>query len=352
MDGKHEKLDGYIVPPDLSVLRAMEAIDRNGKGIVYVCKEHMLKGVLTDGDVRRHILRGGSLQETVITIANRSPKCLQEEYKEQAYELMRRYQIRSVPILDNGGRIVQIVFLQEEPAGPKEQINVPVVIMAGGKGTRLYPYTQILPKPLIPIGEKTITEHIMDRFGEYGCNQFTMIVNYKRNFIKSYFMDQEKQVDLTFVDETEFMGTGGGLKLLEGRYSSTFFMSNCDILIDGDYSDILRQHKEQGNIATMVCARKHVTIPYGTVDTSDSGQALRLNEKPEMMFITNTGLYVLEPEFLKRIPDHTFIHITDVLQGCIDAGKSVGVYQVPEESWLDMGQLDELERMKKRLEKT
>ena len=163
MDGKNKKLDGYIVPPDLSVLRTMEAIDRNGKGIVYVCKGHMLKGVLTDGDVRRHILKGGSLQEPVLTIANRSPKYLQEEYKEQAYELMRRYQIRSVPILDNGGRIVQIVFREEDLVGPKEQINVPVVIMAGGKGTRLYPYTQILPKPLIPIGEKTITEHIMDR---------------------------------------------------------------------------------------------------------------------------------------------------------------------------------------------
>ena len=350
MDGKHEKLDGYIVPMHLSVFRAMEAIERNGKGIVYVCEGHMLKGVLTDGDVRRHILKGGSLQEPVSAIANRSPKHLQEENKGQAYELMRRYQIRSVPILDNRRMIVQIVFLQEELAGPKEQINVPVVIMAGGKGTRLYPYTQILPKPLIPIGEKTITEHIMDRFGEYGCNQFTMIVNYKRNFIKSYFLDQEKYVDLSFVDETEFMGTGGGLKLLEGRYSSTFFMSNCDILIDGDYSDILRQHKEQGNIATMVCARKHVTIPYGTVDTSDSGQAMRLNEKPELTFVTNTGLYVLEPEFLERIPDNTFIHITDVIQSCIDSGESVGVYQIAEDDWLDMGQLDELERMKRRLE--
>ena len=304
---------------------------------------------MTDGDIRRHLLKGGALDQPAGKIANRNPKSLLYEDEIKAGELMRRFRIRSVPLLNNCGEIVKIVFLNELSEPIRKQIHIPVAIMAGGKGTRLYPYTQILPKPLIPIGEKTITEHIIDHFKAYGCTQFDMIVNYKKNFIKSYFMDHEDHIDLSFVEETEYLGTGGGLKLLEGRYTSTFFMSNCDILIEEDYSDILRQHKEHGNIATMVCAEKHVVIPYGTVDTSDFGRAVKLNEKPEMSFITNTGLYVLEPEFLERIPDKTFIHITDVLQRCIDEGAPVGVYQISEDKWFDMGQLDELERMRKRL---
>ena len=223
------------------------------------------------------------------------------------------------------------------------------VIMAGGKGARLYPYTQILPKPLIPIGEKTITEHIMDRFSEYGCTHFDMIINYKKNFIKSYFLDNEISRDVVFIEEKKFMGTGGGLKLLEGRYASTFFMSNCDILIEADYGEIVRFHRENKNLATMVCAMKHVTIPYGTVEVSSEGRAQRLKEKPELSFITNTGFYVLEPAFLEGIPADTFIHITDIMQKYIDGGKQIGVYPIAEERWLDMGQMDELERMKKRL---
>ena len=221
--------------------------------------------------------------------------------------------------------------------------------MAGGKGTRLYPYTQILPKPLIPIGEKTITEHIMSRFKEYGCSHFDMIVNYKKHFIKSYFLDNENTVDVDFIEETEFLGTGGGLRLLEGKYQSTIFMTNCDILIEEDYAKILEYHKKNNNIITMVCAEKNMLIPYGTVEISETGQALALKEKPRLSFITNTGFYVIEPEFLNMIPENTFIHITDIIQNCIDTGKKVGVYKILEEKWLDMGQMEEMERMRQKL---
>lgn len=342
-------LENYIIDPRIPVIKAMETIDRNSHGIVYLCEGKRLIGVLTDGDIRRHLLKGGALDQPAGKIANRNPKSLPYEEEAKAGELMERFRIQSVPLLNNHREIVKIVFLHGSSEQVRKQIHIPVAIMAGGKGTRLYPYTQILPKPLIPIGEKTITEHIIDHFKAYGCTQFDMIVNYKKNFIKSYFMDHEDHIDLSFVEETEYLGTGGGLKLLEGRYTSTFFMSNCDIIIEEDYSDILEYHKRSGNIATMVCAEKHVVLPYGTVNTSKSGQALKLNEKPEMSFVTNTGLYVLEPEFLERIPDNTFIHITDVLQKCINDGAQVGVYQISEDKWLDMGQLDELERMRKRL---
>ena len=339
----------YIVGKECSIIDAMKKINDNARGIVYVCENDRLCGSITDGDIRRYILNSGSVSDNVTSIMNKTPLFCSVADKGLVEERMLQQHIRSIPILDDDKRIVDIIFLSENIDDEKKQLNIPVVIMAGGKGTRLYPYTQILPKPLIPIGEKTITEHIMSRFEEYGCSHFDMIVNYKKNFIKSYFLDNENPADVDFIDETEFLGTGGGLKLLEGRYRDTFFMTNCDILIEEDYAKIMEEHKENNNIITMVCAEKNMVIPYGTVEVSNDGQAVSLKEKPSMSFVTNTGFYVIEPEFLDMIPENTFIHITDVIQQCIDAGKRVGVYKISEDKWLDMGQMEEMEKMRQKL---
>lgn len=343
------QLTDYIVGKNSSVIDAMQKINKNARGVVYVCEDHILCGSVTDGDIRRHILNAGSINVSITAIMNESPLFCYVSDIDAAQNKMVQQHIRSLPILDIQNRIIDIIFIDENENEKKQQLNIPVVIMAGGKGTRLYPYTQILPKPLIPIGEKTITEHIMSRFEEYGCRHFDMIVNYKKNFIKSYFLDNENSLDVDFVDETEFLGTGGGLKLLEGRYQDTFFMTNCDILIEEDYAKILEEHKENRNIITMVCAEKNMVIPYGTVEVSKDGQAVALKEKPSMSFVTNTGFYVIEPEFLDMIPENTFIHITDVIQKCIDTGKRVGVYKISEDKWLDMGQMEEMEKMRQKL---
>lgn len=342
-------LSDYLIDVDSTVTDVMQQIDRNSKGIVYVVKDDKLIGVITDGDIRRFVLRDGDITENISKIVVTTPHYLHEEEQETAYKLMDELKIRSVPIVNADRQIVKIYFENEVIEKEKEILNIPVVIMAGGKGTRLYPYTQILPKPLIPIGEKTITEHIMSRFEEYGCSHFDMIVNYKKNFIKSYFWDNENAVDVDFIDETEFLGTGGGLKLLKGKYQETFFVTNCDILIEEDYSKIIESHKQNNNIITMVCAEKNMVIPYGTVEVSEEGYAIELKEKPSFSFITNTGFYVLEPEFLDMIPDNTFIHITDVIQNCIAAGKNVGVYKISEDKWMDMGQMEEMEKMRRKL---
>src|SRR5699024_1004175 len=145
----------------------------------------------------------------------------------------------------------------------RKRVDIPVVMMAGGLGTRLYPYTKILPKPLIPVGERPISGLIIDRFREFGCHRFTMVVNYKKGMLKSYLGDLEKDYALDFVDETRFMGTGGGLCLLKGRMDSPFFFTNCDTLLDLDFGDLYEKHRERGNLITMVCAFKHFTVPYG-----------------------------------------------------------------------------------------
>lgn len=343
------KLADFIVEPQVPILETLKKIDKNGRGIIYVCSSGRLLAVLTDGDIRRHILSNGDLNLDVQRIANKSPRYVLNEENTNVRDFMKKNLITSVPIVDNEMVLLEIEFLDKTFSECKPKLNLPVVIMAGGKGSRLYPYTQILPKPLIPIGEQTITEHIMDRFEAFGCRHFDMLINYKKNFIKAYFQDNENMRDVSFIEEKEFLGTGGGLKLLSGHFQSTFFMSNCDILIEENYAKISEYHQKNQNLITMVCAVKNMTIPYGTVDISETGLAVRINEKPNLSFITNTGFYVIEPEFINEIPDNTFIHITDIIQACIDGGKRVGVYPIDEEHWMDMGQLDELERMRRHL---
>lgn len=198
-------VNDYLISPDTLLIDAMKKIDMNTKGIVYVCQDKRLIGVITDGDIRRYILKNASIEGTAEDIMNSSPKFIYYGEDINANEYMKTHFITSLPILDKNRNIIEIKFL-DKPKSKKESLNVPVVIMAGGKGTRLYPYTQILPKPLIPINDKTITEIIMDHFEEYDCKSFIMIVNYKKEFIKAFFKENEQVRDVHFYDENTFMG--------------------------------------------------------------------------------------------------------------------------------------------------
>lgn len=345
-------LGDFITSENITLKEAMVLIDKNGTGNLFFCKDGKLVAAISDGDIRRAIIKGADLKDLAEPYANHNPLFLYTEDKSEAERVMHEKKITAIPILDSMNQVVDIKFLLKNSPQKSEEMTLPVVIMAGGKGTRLKPYTDILPKPLIPIGEKTITEHIIDKFVDIGCKEIHMIVNYKKEFIKAYFTDrneEDSRITPNFIEEKEFLGTGGGLSLLKGHMQSTFFLTNCDILIDADYSKALKQHREMGNIITMVCANKKVTIPYGTVITDDNGYVSELKEKPTYRMQTNTGLYIIEPEFLDFIPDRTRIDITDLIENCLNAGKKVGAFIIDDSEWMDMGQLEEMAKMKEKL---
>ena len=348
-DKNMNRFADYVVSETTTIVDTMKAINRGEKAVAFVCRDGRLIAAVSDGDIRRHIMYGGDINNEISIIANYQPIFLSVDEVLDYDQFMIDKSIQALPIVDEDMHIVDIRFLGKSVVTHADNIGIPVVMMAGGKGSRLKPYTEVLPKPLIPIGEKTITEHIIDRFSEYGCSHFNIIINYKKNFIKSYFQDNEKKYDITFLEEPEFWGTGGGLKLAEDLIDGTFFITNCDVLIDADYKQIFDLHKQQGNVITLVCAKKKIVVPYGTVNTNDDGSVISMTEKPTLEYITNTGVYIAEPEFLKRIPSNTMIHITDVIDGCIADGMKVGTYIIKEDEWLDMGQLDEMERMKRHL---
>ena len=352
---KTEQLITFLISPEQTIVEAMQKIDANAKGILFITNtDRKLIGAITDGDIRRWLIKTGNLQEQISRLMNRNPKSVYRREVASAQDVMRRYSITALPVLNSKGIVIDILFEQEQKTEVREGSlsldKVPVVIMAGGKGTRLYPYTKILPKPLIPVGEQPIAELIMDRFRDFGCHDFTMIVNYKRGMIKSYFGELEKDYTVNFADEDVFMGTGGGLCLLKGKMKSPFFFTNCDTLLDVDFGDIYEYHKAHGNLVTMVCAFKHYTVPYGVVELGEDGGIAAMREKPELDFLTNTGVYVVEPRVVEEMRDGEKIGFPDVIERYRAAGEKVGVYPISESSWMDMGQLEELEKMRRKLE--
>lgn len=343
------RIETLFIAEDRSVLEAMKHIDATARQILLVSENNKLKAIITDGDIRRHLLRGGMLEDKVKDVANYNPRFIYDKDKDNSRELMKKWSILSLPVVNEKLEIQSIVFLNDYEIGRNHSVSASVVIMAGGLGTRLYPYTKILPKPLIPIGEIPITEHIINHFMEYECNEFHLIVNHKKNMIKAYFSEVEKDYKLEFHDEEIPLGTGGGLSLLKGKLDSTFFLTNCDVLIRANYKEIYDFHKQNGNMITIVAAYKHLTIPYGIINMDSNGEIASMIEKPEYSFLTNTGFYVVEPEVVNRLEDDKTIGFPDIIEQQKSLGEKIGVFPVSERCWLDMGQLEELEGMRKEL---
>lgn len=322
------------------------------KDIVYCNENKQLLAAITDGDIRRWILKSGDMSAPVDKIANFNPKYLFDTDIITAKNYMLENSISALPVLNADKTIKTIVFWTDSniELKPQSKIKLPVVIMAGGKGTRLYPYTKILPKPLIPIGDIPIIERIIDQFVKAGCKDFYVIVNYKKDMIKAYFNEmKEKSYNITFVDENIPLGTGGGLKLLQSYLHTDFILTNCDILIKSDFSDIIKQHSNKNNVVTMICSAKKFKIPYGIVELDKNENILEMKEKPTLNFLTNTGCYVVNNSVFDYIADNENIGFPDIIERIKDDNKKVGIYPIHEDAWLDMGQFDELNRMEREL---
>ncbi|MCM3124164.1 MULTISPECIES: sugar phosphate nucleotidyltransferase [unclassified Mesobacillus] len=339
----------FLINEEDTMLEAMALLDKVAKKVLFVVKDGHFLAAITDGDIRRWILKKGNLDAKVKDIANYNPKFIYENEKSSAKELLRKYSIEALPIINNNREIVSVVLWNEEIVQPKN-LQIPVVIMAGGLGTRLYPYTKILPKPLIPIGDLPIAEHIINRFNNYGSEKFFLVVNHKKNMIKAYFNEIVKSYEVNYVDEDQPLGTGGGLSLLKGKINSTFILTNCDILIDEDYGKIYEYHKSEKNLVTMVCSLKNIRIPYGVIEIGKTGEIEEMREKPEFSFFTNTGMYIVEPKVIDELEENKSIGFPDIIEKYKQNGEKIGVYPISENSWLDMGELGEMEKMRKRIE--
>lgn len=341
-------LENLFVNPNMTVREVISYMDeKRMKAVMIVDEKLILKGLFTLGDMRHYFLNNGSMSSKISEAMNKEPITFSSEIEVE--RVKKKKDLVVYPILDENKRVINAIYKHEGDKISNALKDVPVIIMAGGKGTRLYPYTKVLPKALIPIGDYTITERIIENFRKYGCNSFHMILKHKAGMIKSYFNEIEKEYSLLYEIEEKFLGTGGGLAYLKGKVNHTFFLSNCDILIDADLECIYKTHKQEKNKITFVCAMKDIVIPYGIVETDALGKIVRIKEKPELSFLTNTGLYVIEPEVINELKKDEFVHLPDIAQRYINRGENVGVFPISEKSWMDMGQFNEMESMIKQL---
>lgn len=350
----NSKIDIYLSSGSAGIVESMKRIDVNVRGILFIVDDGgRLTGTVTDGDIRRWIIRTGNLSAPICQVMNAAPKYLFESDKKKAFEYMKANFIRAVPILDVNGKISDIIFetddANERVSDKKILQGSSVIIMAGGKGTRLYPYTRILPKPLIPIGDIPIIERIINRFCEYGISEYFLTVNYKKSMIRSYFTDLDPSYEIHYVEENIPLGTAGSIRLIDKKFHSPVFVTNCDILIDADYSNILAYHKDSGNAMTIVSALKNTVIPYGVLHAKEKGIITSMEEKPMLSNFINTGMYIVDPDLLVNIPKDTVFHMTDFAALLMREGYQVGMYPVSEDSFLDMGEFEEMHRMEEKL---
>lgn len=344
-----EKIEQRSIDINKSIIDSLLLMEHLSTKLLLVFEENNFRGVVSIGDIQRSVIKNISMNSAIGSIMrNKYTYASLQDDRSTIKQKMVEHRIECMPVLDESGELIDIILWKDlfvAQTFKHVNLDLPVVIMAGGKGTRLKPLTNIYPKPLIPIGEKTIVESIMDKFVDYGCRKFYLSVNYKADMIKNYFtFIANSDYELNYFQEERPMGTAGSLRLLKDKITSTFFVSNCDILINDDYASILDYHRQNRNELTVVAALKTYSIPYGTIVTEEDGLLQAIEEKPNLTFKINTGLYILEPSLLEDIPNN-FFHITHLMEKLHKVGRRVGVYPISQNDWMDMGDWNEYLKM-------
>ena len=336
-----------LIKESASVKAALKRIQDTSKRVLFVVdNKGSLMGSINDGDIRRWILKKGDLNSSVKMAFNKNPISVKEDYAvDNVKKIMLKHWTECIPVIGNNGQIVDILTWDNIFGKMRQKrinrIKAPVVIMAGGKGKRLDPFTRILPKALLPIGEKPVIEIIIDHFINQGCREFHIILNYKSGMIKSYFDSTRMDAKINYIFEEKLGGTAGGLSILSKNIGKNIFVTNCDILIKEAYKDIYNFHIKNSNDITIVGSMRHFKIPYGVLELKDSGQLKGLIEKPEYDYLINTGMYLIKSDVLKLVPKNTVFHFTSLAKKVMSNGGNVGVYPISEKSWLDVGQWNE-----------
>lgn len=331
-----------VISEKATLLDAFKKMDDLDRKLLIVVSGNLFKGLISVGDIQRAIINDMSLSTNLLVVLRKNIKIARpDDSFAEVKKMMFEYRMELCPVVTEGNEILKVFFWEDLFQGqkfqPKSQFNLPVVIMAGGLGTRLRPLTHVLPKPLIPVGEKTMLEQIFDRFSHHGSKEFYLSVNYKAELIEYYLNEQRLPYTISYIRENQPMGTAGSLSMLNGIINKSFFVSNCDILIDQDYSEILEYHRENENEITIVAVLKHYPIPYGIVETGKNGSLTGLSEKPDLTFKINSGMYILEPHLLNEIPNDQMYHITHLIEAVKRREGRVGVYPVSEGAWKDIG---------------
>lgn len=332
-----------VVSPQDTIRDAIRTIDAGGiQTALVIDRENLLQGTVTDGDIRRAILKDLPLETSVATIMKTNPTIARQgDTKESILVTMKLTGHRHIPILDEKNHVVEVAFLED--LIQTEALENWVILMAGGLGTRLRPLTENCPKPLLQIGNKPILQTILENCRDHGLKKFYISINYKAEMVKEHFGDGSRWgVTIKYIEEQKRMGTAGALSLLDEKPDSPVLVMNGDLLTKVNFQNLLDFHKEHNAQATMCVREYHFQIPYGVVEIN--GQRITsIIEKPSQRFLVNAGIYVLQPETLGLIPADTFFDMPDLFKWLIERGLTAAAFPI-REYWVDIGQLPDLEQ--------
>jgi len=345
------KLEKFFINSNNTIYESMKAIDKSGSKCLIVIDHNLkLKGTISDGDLRRSIIDGKKITTKISNIYNKNPKYVyfDKKNKKLIKDIFLKDYLDLLPVLNDKKQVIDIIkiddIFDDKNIAKKFKIKLPVVIMAGGFGKRLKPFTDILPKPLIPINNVPVIDHIIENFNNNGVNKFIISLNYKSKIMRAYFEEMKKNIKIEFVEEKKPLGTIGSLSLLENKIPKSFFVTNCDVLIDYNYQEILNSHLFNKNKITIVACSKSFQVPYGNCKIDSDGNLLNIEEKPNYKILINTGMYVINREIIKFIPKNTKFDINNLIKILKDKKIKIGVFPISYQNWLDVGQWNEYKK--------
>jgi len=333
-------IKNFICSPNITILEALKKIDLSGLRCIYIENNNKLVGSLTDGDIRELILKNVNLNKKIKNYFNKKPKFLERKNFtiENAKNIFFKHAIDTLPITQNS-RILEIITLKDIIKNKSFFEKNSVVIMAGGQGKRLLPFTSILPKPLIPINGTPIIKLIINSFDSENLKEIFVTTNYKNSILKSYLKDEIKNKKLVFIDEKKPLGTAGSLSLINKKMlSNDFIVTFCDIFFQKNMKNVLNFHKKNRNDLTIVVAKKRDQLPYGVCKFSKSGKFIKINEKPISEYFVNVGYYILNKKMLKYVSKRKKFDMTELIKVIKLNKQKIKTYPIQEDEWHDVGQ--------------
>lgn len=332
-----------LTSPQASIHQTIQIIDSSGLQIALVVDENQtLLGVVTDGDIRRAILKALPLSTPISEVMNTHPLTIQQRTSvETILSIMKKNSLQRIPIINSQKQVINLALL-ETLIQPEVKQNR-IVLMAGGLGTRLKPLTEHFPKPLLKVGSKPVLQTIIENFREQGFIHFYLSVNYKAEMIEAYFKDGSQfDVSIQYLQEKQRLGTAGALSLLPEMPNEPLIVMNGDLLTKVDYRQLLNFHKEHEAAATMCVREYDFQVPYGVVEIEQQ-RITGIKEKPVQRFFVNAGIYVLNPETLNQIPHDQFFDMPSLFESLIAQQKNTVVFPI-HEYWIDIGQMADYEK--------
>jgi dTDP-glucose pyrophosphorylase/CBS domain-containing protein len=341
------RLESVIVDPDTPIAAAIEQLDRAGTGALLLCPEDgKLVGLLSDGDLRRALMRNVPLTDPVRTIAIEAPiTAAFGTSMPDALDLMVEREIDQLPLVDDEGRVVDFVLRRDVAVDARPELTA--VIMAGGFGKRLMPLTENTPKPMLPVGDRPVLERTVRQLRRSGIRDVSMTTHYLGDHIEEHFGDGHAfGVRINYANEDQPLGTAGGLRLLD-RPAGPFVVVNGDILSGVPFDKMLEYHQDHDAEMTVGVRRYVIDVPFGVVE-SDGVRVRALKEKPSLTFFINAGIYLLEPTAWDRIPEGVRFDMTDLIEALVDEDHLVASFPIIE-YWLDMGRPEDYQRAQDEL---